>query len=173
MAPMQLAEINIATAIDELDSDTLAEFVSRIDEINTLAEQAPGFVWRLTGEQDESVAVAEAAQAAALAAALAPAPQPVFPNPRTIVTVSVWDSIESLKHFVFKTAHLELMRKKADWFKRPTEAHLAMWWVPAGTQPTEREAADRLAHLISHGPSEHAFTFAQPWPAPMENSNAV
>lgn len=149
MAPMQVAEINIATAIDELDSDTLAEFVSRIDEINTLAEQAPGFVWRLTGEPD------------------GPAPEPAYPDPRTIVTVSVWDSIESLKNFVFKTAHLELMRKKADWFKRPTEAHLAMWWVPAGTEITEREAADRLAHLIKHGPSEHAFTFAQPWPAPM------
>ena len=46
-----LAQINLARLIAPLDDPRIADFVAQLDTINALAEQSPGFVWRL---QDES-----------------------------------------------------------------------------------------------------------------------
>ena len=41
-----LAELNIATAVDDLESERLADFVAALDSINALAERSPGLVER-------------------------------------------------------------------------------------------------------------------------------
>ena len=38
-----LAQINVALAVDDLDSSALSGFVARIEEINALADDAEGF----------------------------------------------------------------------------------------------------------------------------------
>ncbi len=42
-----LAQANIARLLAPIDDPLLAGFVARLDDINALADAAPGFVWRL------------------------------------------------------------------------------------------------------------------------------
>lgn len=135
----QLAQLNVATALDDLDSPRLASFVGALDRINAVAEQSPGFVWRLKDEGGSAVDIQTA------------------PDPRLIVNLSVWDTPSDLEHFVWNTIHKRVYEKKAKWFEAPKTAHFVMWWVPAGHEPTAEEALARLDDLNANGPSERAF----------------
>ena len=44
MAAFHLAQVNVARLVAPLDSPQLIGFVSRLDEVNALADCAPGFV---------------------------------------------------------------------------------------------------------------------------------
>ena len=46
---VHLAQVNVARLKAPLESPQLAGFVARLDEINALADESPGFVWRLQG----------------------------------------------------------------------------------------------------------------------------
>lgn len=144
MAEYQLAQLNIAKARDAMDSATMQGFVARLDEINALAESSPGFVWRLLTAAGDTVL------------------SRVFGDPAIIVNMSVWEDLDSLKHYVYKSMHVELIRDREAWFHKIPEAHQVLWWVPAGHIPTVMEARAKLLHLREHGPSEQAFTFARP-----------
>jgi hypothetical protein len=54
-----------------------------------------------------------------------------------------------------------------------SEAHLVLWWVPAGHRPTPAEASERLNQLRSAGPSPAAFHFRQVFDAPDAPAGAV
>lgn len=148
VADFQLAQINIAQAKDDMESEVMRGFVERLDEINHLAESSPGFVWRL---QDESGNAADIQ---------------AFDDPLLLINMSVWEDIESLKTFVYRSIHVDLLRDRDAWFDKTAEAHQALWWVPAGHLPSEAEGIERLNHLQQHGPSKTAFTFARPEPTP-------
>ena len=150
MTDYHLAQINIGKAVAGLDSPLMAGFVSRLDEINSLAEAAPGFVWRLQSDAGDATSIR------------------VFDDPDIIINMSVWTSPDALKTFVYRTVHLELLRGRAAWFKRLGEQHQATWWIPAGHLPTAEEGRDPLPHLRKHGPTETAFTLASPFPKPSE-----
>lgn len=141
MTQFQIAEVNIARMRAPLESEIMQSFVARLDEINALADNAPGFVWRLKSEQGPS-------------SYLRP-----YDDDRILFNLSVWETLETLKHYVYQTAHVELLRGRRDWFEHFAGAQLAMWWVPAGHIPSIEEAKERLAHLEQHGPTPHAFTF--------------
>jgi hypothetical protein len=111
--------------------------------MNALADRAPGFVWRL---QDES----------GNATAFNP-----FGDPSMIVNMSVWASIEALFAFVYQTGHTAIMRQRKAWFEKPAAAHMALWWIAAGTLPSAQEGKERLSHLRTHGPGPFAFSFKQ------------
>ena len=149
MKQWQLAQVNIARAKDDLDSPLLQGFVDRLDEINALADRAPGFVWHLQTEDGDATSIQ------------------AFDDPRLIINMSVWRDIESLKHFVYKTAHVELIRARSQWFQSIETVHQAMWWVQAGHLPDLHEAKERMEHLQLHGAEQTAFTFARPHPPPM------
>lgn len=144
----QLAQINVALARDEMDSELMAGFVARLDEINAIADQAAGFVWRLQTEAGDSTAIR------------------VFDDPLLLVNLSVWDGLASLQNFVYKTAHVELLRDRDAWFSKLRSAHQALWWVPLGHTPSVEEAKDRLEHIRRLGPTPDAFTFARSFPPP-------
>jgi hypothetical protein len=145
-----LAQINIAKAVADLDSPLMAGFVSRLDEINALAERAKGFVWRLQSDAGDATTIR------------------VFEDPRMYINMSVWETPEDLKHFVYRSAHVELIRDREAWFSRLSEQHQAAWWVPVGHRPLAEEGRDRLLNLREHGPSATAFTLARPFPQPGE-----
>jgi len=42
-----IAQVNVGRIFAELDDPIMAGFINRLDEINVLADAAPGFVWRL------------------------------------------------------------------------------------------------------------------------------
>jgi hypothetical protein len=140
-AGRHLAQLNVAIPRFPVDHPGLAEFIALLPEVNALAERSPGFVWRL---QDE-----EKGDATTL--------RPFGPD--VLVNLSVWESVEALRAFVYRTVHLEPMRRRREWFVPPTEEHLVLWWIPAGTLPTTGEAGERLALLRRIGPSPEAFTF--------------
>ncbi len=124
-----------------MDDPTMAGFVARLDEINALADRSPGFVWRLQTEAGDATAIR------------------AFPDPLLLVNLSVWESVEALREFTYRSAHAGVMRRRAEWFERMDEPHLVLWWVPAGDLPTLDEAKARLDRLRSEGPSPEAFTF--------------
>ncbi|MGW2648918.1 DUF3291 domain-containing protein [Streptomyces sp. NPDC001393] len=99
------------------------------EPVNAAADGAPGFVWRLVEEGKAD------------ATGLRPAGENV------IVTVSVWETQQALWDFTYRSGHLEPMQRRRDWFERHVEAHLVLWWVPAGHLPTLDEAMERLADL--------------------------
>jgi hypothetical protein len=73
--------------------------------------------------------------------------------------MSVWADLESLRSYVYRSAHAAVMRRRREWFERFERVYVALWWVPAGHRPTVEEAVDRLRHLEQHGPTPHAFGF--------------
>ncbi len=139
-----LAQINIAQALDSMESETMKGFVDRLDEINTIADNAPGFVWRLQSEEGDATAIS------------------AFDNPLLLINMSVWENIESLRAYVYKSFHVELIRDRDAWFDKMLQAHQALWWIPTGHIPTIEEGKLKLDHLQQHGPTETAFTFAKP-----------
>jgi len=141
MPTYHLAQVNIARMKAPLDSPTMAGFVARLDEINALADHHAGFVWRLQSPAGD-------------AAYLRP-----YDDDRILFNLSVWESVEALRTYVYQTAHTEVLRQRRAWFDHFAGAYVALWWIPAGHIPSVDEAKQRLAHLEAHGPSQFAFGF--------------
>ncbi len=83
-----------------------------------------------------------------------------------IVNLTTWTSMQALGGFVFSGRHLDVMRRRQQWFQRAVEPMTALWWVPSGHRPSTDEAEDRMRHLRAHGPTHEACTFRNPSPAP-------
>ena len=82
--------------------------------------------------------------------------------------MSVWTDIASLGAFVYRSGHIEIMRRRREFFEAPTEAFQALWWITADQLPTLDEGIARLMHLRANGPTAHAFTFKQPFPPALD-----
>lgn len=147
MSKYQLAQLNIAELKAPLDSPQLKDFVDNLDRINALAESAPGFVWRLKGDGNDATSL-----------------RPFDEN--IIVNMSVWRDVDALRDFAYKSAHVEILRRKREWFTRMAKAYMALWWVAEGHEPTVAEAVARLEHLRKHGATAEAFTFGEAFAAP-------
>lgn len=143
-----IAQVNIARMRAPIEDPLLAGFVARLDEINALADHAPGFVWRLQTDSGN-------------ATSLRP-----YDDDRILFNLSVWETPELWHAFVFHGAHVEVMRQRLGWFERPQGVYSAMWWVPAGHIPSIAESKERLEHLRLHGESVHAFSWAKRFPPP-------
>ena len=143
-----LAQINIATAKAPLDSPVMKGFVDQLDAINTLADRSPGFVWRLQTDDGDATALQ------------------VFDDERIIVNISVWESLDALKTYVYSGDHLTVLKNKKNWFAKMDGPSLALWWIPEGHIPSIADAKAVLETLKTKGPSPEAFTFANPFPAP-------
>ncbi|WP_109487715.1 DUF3291 domain-containing protein [Occallatibacter savannae] len=141
MPRYNVAQVNIGRIRAELNDPIMAGFVNRLDEINALADSSSGFVWRLIESEGN-------------ATYLRP-----FDDPWMLLNMSVWESIEDLRRFVYETSHRELLKQRHDWFERLAEVYSALWWVPDGHIPSVDEAKQRLAHLRKNGPTQFAFTF--------------
>jgi hypothetical protein len=140
---MHLAEINVATAVDAMDSPRLAAFVAALDRVNAVAERSPGFVWRLKDDGGSAIDIRAS------------------DDPRLIVNVSVWETPEAFEQFVWNTIHKRFYARRAEWFETPASAHFAMWWVPVGHRPTLDESLEALARLERDGPGETVFGWAE------------
>ncbi len=152
MHPRHIAQVNIGRARAPIDDPLMAGFVDRLDDINALADASPGFVWRLKTEAGDATSL-----------------QP-YDDDRILINMSVWESPEHLKHYVYRTAHAEVMRQRKQWFERFGDVYMALWWIAPGHVPTIAEAKERLAYLQHHGESEFAFSFASLLAAPGENT---
>jgi hypothetical protein len=146
----QLAQINVARLIAPLDDPKIAEFVAQLDPINALADQAPVFVWRLQSESGNATDIA------------------YNDDPFIIVNMSVWESIEALRNFAYKSGHAGVFRDRAKWFEKMAPNY-CLWWIPAGHIPTVAEGRERLEHYQQHGATPFSsFWFSQHFPQPAD-----
>lgn len=143
-----IAQMNVGRALYPLEDLGMAEFVGQLDQVNALAEQSPGFIWRLKSESGNATDIK------------------MTDDPQFIVNMSVWQNIEALFDFVYKSSHRLVMAERRRWFERPAGAYMVLWWVAAGTVPSADEGLARLGDLDRHGPTPHAFSFKHILPPP-------
>jgi len=139
-----LAQLNIGTAVDDMDSPRLAEFMRSLDHVNGIAEKSKGFVWMLKDEGGEGATGIQ-----------------TTPNPRDLVNLTVWETTDDLSKFVWETVHKKFYDKRGRWFLDLDIPTFCMWWIPAGHTPTVQEALDRLDDLRINGPSDRAFGWSE------------
>jgi Domain of unknown function (DUF3291) len=154
---VHLAQVNIARLKAPLESPLLTGFVARLDEINAVADGSAGFVWRLQGGEGN-------------ATYLRP-----YDDDRILFNMSLWESVEALKAYVYGSRHRELLRQRGEWFSKFEGIYAALWWVRQGHRPSVDEAKKRLAHLSEKGPTPYAFSFKQvfaPDPALIEGTDS-
>lgn len=140
--PFHVAQINIGTMVAPTDDPRVAEFMDGLDRINAIADQSPGFVWRLQTGEGNATSIQ------------------IFPNPLELVNVSVWESVETLKEYVYQSNHVDFFRRRAAWFEADAK-RVALWTVPAGEIPELDEAVRRVEFLERRGPSPYAFGFGR------------
>ena len=145
----QLAQINIAQLVAPEGDARVQPFFDALEQVNALADAAPGFVWRLQSEGGNATDI-----------------QPT-PDPLLIVNMSVWQDAESLYDFVYRSAHSAQMMRRREYFQKFEGAFQALWWVAQGRRPTIEEGLSRLWLLDRYGPSAYAFTFKKPFPKPV------
>jgi len=150
-----LAQINIGRVLAPVDDPIMAEFMAQLDEVNALAEATPGFVWRLQSAAGNATDVV------------------YNDDPFVLVNMSVWESVESLRDYVYKSRHTEVLRDRARWFEKMEKPHYCLWWIPAGHIPTVAEGRERLEHYQKHGATPTAFWFSQSFDAPLEEASLV
>ncbi len=139
---MHLAQLNVGRLRAPMDDPQIDDFRENLEPVNALAEASPGFVWRL---QDEETGDATSIKP--------------FDDELEIVNLTVWESIDALADFTYRTGHVEFLRRRREFFEAPSQPILCLWWVPEGHIPTVDEAIARLEHLRAHGPTPTAFTF--------------
>ena len=135
-----IAQLNIARMLGKnIDDPIMTEFVGQLDNINALAEQSKGFVWRLKSGDGNATSYNP------------------YGDERIIINFSVWQSAEDLKDFVFKSAHTAVMRDRKKWFENFGQAYYVVWNIPAGYIPSLEEAIGRLTCLQQNGSTDYAF----------------
>jgi hypothetical protein len=137
-----LAQLNIARMLSETINDPLmADFVAQLDTINNLAENSKGFVWRLKDDAGNATNIHP------------------FDDDRVVVNMSVWESIEDLMEYAYKSAHALVMKDRSKWFEKFGKPSMVLWYIEEGHIPTVQEARERLEFFQENGASEFAFDF--------------
>ena len=147
-----VAQINVARMRFPIDDPGMADFVAQLDAINGLADRSPGFVWRLQSDDGDATTIQ------------------AFEDANILINMSVWESIEALFEFTYKSGHTGVFRRRHEWFSAADGAHLAMWWLRKGRLPRVEQGIARLKYLDRHGPTARAFTFKDRFDAPIRST---
>src|SRR6185503_11343278 len=137
MPNYHLAQINIARMLAPIDDPIMAEFVAQLGPVNALADSSLGFVWGLQTESGDATSLK------------------VYDDEMIIINLTVWESVEALREFVYKGAHHGVLRDRKRWFEKFDGPYTTLWWIPAGHLPDTDEAKARLEHLREHGETEY------------------
>ena len=150
MPNYHIAQINIGRMLAPIDDPIMAEFVAQLPPINALADASPGFVWRLQSQSGDATSIK------------------AYDDELIIVNMSIWESVESLHEYSYKSAHSGVLRDRKRWFEKFDGPYYALWWVPVGHIPTPEEGKARLDYLREHGDSSYAFSFRNIFLEPVE-----
>ena len=129
-----------------IDNPGMADFVAQLDAVNGLADRSPGFVWRLRADDGDATTIQ------------------AFDDANILINMSVWQSIDALFEFTYKSAHTEVFRRRHEWFDSADGAHLVLWWLAI---PRVEQGIARLKYLDQHGPSARAFTIKDRFDPPL------
>ncbi len=147
MPTYHLVQLNIAKMKYSIESVEMSDFVNNLENINALADSSPGFVWRLQTEDGDATGID-------------------FFGYDVLVNMSIWEDVESLHHFVYKTAHAKILRRRKEWFHHVEEAYMVLWWATEAVVPSLGEAKSKLELIKSRGPTADAFSIKQPFLSP-------
>jgi hypothetical protein len=142
-----VTQVNIARMLAPLDSPLMAGFVAELDAINALADNSPGFLWRLQTSEGNATDIRP------------------YDDDLILVNLSLWTSLADLTTFVYKSRHRQILQQRQHWFQRFNGPYVALWWVSSGHIPTVEEAKERLSYLSAHGETPYAFSFKKPFSA--------
>ena len=145
-----IAQINIARLKYPLTDPRVEDFVANLDRINSLAESSPGFVWRLKDDSGNATSIK------------------AFDDDRMIVNMSVWETFDDLFSFTYRSDHVDVFRRRGEWFESKILVQMALWWIKAGDIPSVEEGKTKLLFLEKNGPSSEAFTFKKHFPNPTD-----
>lgn len=109
----------------------------------TLAETSPGFVWRLKDDANNATSIR------------------IYDDDRIIVNMSVWETLDQLYQYVYKSVHTDFLKRRREWFEKMGEMYYVLWYIPAGHLPDVAEARERLEYLRVHGETPYAFSFSK------------
>ena len=138
-----VAQMNHGRLLHDWDDPRVAEFVNGLEAVYAIAARSPGFVWMMPPEEMEAAQLD---------------PQGVFcGDPRVASTLSVWETVEGLRAFVFNTLHGRFLSRGRLWFETPKAPNFVMWPSPPDHRPSMAEAMDRLQRLTQAGPGLEAF----------------
>lgn len=151
MPDYHIAQINIARILAPIDDPIMADFVAQLPPINALGDQSPGFVWRLQSDSGDATSIK------------------VYDDDMIIINLTVWESVDALREFVYKSAHHGVLRDRKRWFEKFDGPYYALWWIPVGHIPSPEEGKERLDHLREQGETAYAFSFHKVFPQPIEN----
>jgi hypothetical protein len=126
----------------------MRDFVELLDAVNALADTSPGFVWRLKTETGDATGIR------------------AYADPLIIVNMSVWNGIEALREYVYRSSHAYVFRRRKEWFEETNTPSNALWWIPAGQIPIVDDGKFRLDTLAKGGATPAAFTFKEAFPPP-------
>jgi hypothetical protein len=149
MSGFHLAQFNIARLSAPIDAPQTREFREALDRINALAEASPGFVWRATGTGFDSEIPA------------------VDVDPLILANLSVWESVEALAAFIYRSDHTSYLRRGKQWFEPSEGTYQVLWWIPAGGLPQRAEGFAKLEELRRCGAGAEAFDFRNRFPEPI------
>ena len=150
MSDYHIAQLNIARMLAPITDPIMAEFVAQLPPINALAEQSPGFIWRLQSESGDATSFK------------------VYDDELIIVNLTVWESVDALREYVYRSAHHGVLRDRKRWFEKFDGPYYVLWWVPAGHLPSTQEGKERLEYLREHGDTRYAFSFKNVFPKPSD-----
>ena len=146
---MYIAEFNWGVLKADWEDPLVAEFVDNLDRVEAIADRFPGFIWRLPPEEMEHQQIGQNS------------PIDWADNVRVASTLSVWDSIDALKAYVYKGVHGQFFDKGGQWFNGVEGwPRLVLWNVDVNERPSVAEAVVRLKYLKENGPTDFAFDFS-------------
>ena len=107
MKKYHIAEINVARMKGvNIEDPIMKEFVDNLDRVNNLAENSEGFIWRLKDENNDATSFNP------------------YNDEQVIINVSVWETVESLEKFVYKTFHTDFLKRRKEWFHSYREKYI-------------------------------------------------
>lgn len=150
-----LAQLNIARLRWPLDAPQNKEFVTVLEAVNAIAEVSEGFIWRLKDKSGRSSTYLTATD-----------------DPQVIINMTVWEDIESLRHFTYRSGHGAYFRRRKEWFDPADEITFVCWWIPAGEVPSLADAMSRLEGLRANGSTPSGFPLNEALPPPADGGSA-
>lgn len=143
MSKYHLAQINIGKILYPTEDPRMAGFMDNLDKINALAEATEGFIWRLKTDEGNATSIH------------------AFDDSMLLLNMSVWEDIEALYRYAYKSEHGEFFARRREWFGKADLPTPVLWWVDAGHIPTVAEAIERVNYLAANGASPYAFNFKE------------
>ena len=140
---MHLAQLNIGKFKYPTSDVRMADFVNNLDRVNAMADRSEGFIWRLKSDGSNNATDLRISE------------------DEYVVNMSVWTDAKALENFVFKTVHVQIYKRKAEWFELMEKPHMVFWHVAEGYIPTLTEAMDRLEDFEKNGATTRAFAWAE------------